>query len=63
MADDPFGGVPPLPPSVAEWEDLLVRLEIAPRALRAALEDAPADHPDVRHPFSLHLHQRRVHPV
>lgn len=33
------------PPSVAEWEDLLVRLEIAPRALRVTLEDAPADDP------------------
>jgi hypothetical protein len=28
---------PPHPPSEVEWEDLLVRLEIAPRALRLAL--------------------------
>jgi len=36
---------PALPPSEVEWEDLLVRLEIAPRALRIAVEEAPADHP------------------
>lgn len=35
------------PPSEVEWEDLLVRVEIAPRALRVAVEDAPADHPGV----------------
>jgi hypothetical protein len=29
------------PPSELEWEDLLVRFEIAPRALRVAVEDAP----------------------
>lgn len=38
-----------LPPSVAEWEELLVRLEIAPRALRMAVEELPpGDHPAVR---------------
>lgn len=36
------------PPSVAEWEDLLVRLEIAPRALRVTLEDAPAEDAELR---------------
>lgn len=35
--------LPPRPPSEVEWEDLLVRVEIAPRALRVAVEDAPAD--------------------
>ena len=39
---------PPHPAHVADWEDLLVRLEIAPRALRVTLEDAPADDPEVR---------------
>jgi hypothetical protein len=39
---------PARPPSEVEWEDLLVKLEIAPRALRIAVEDAPADHPHVR---------------
>jgi hypothetical protein len=33
--------VPERPPSEAEWEDLLVRYEIAPRAARIAVEDAP----------------------
>jgi hypothetical protein len=34
--------LPARPPSEVEWEDLLVRVEIAPRALRVAVEDAPA---------------------
>lgn len=37
--------LPARPPSEVEWEDLLVRLEIMPRALRVAVEDAPADAP------------------
>ena len=39
--------LPPRPPSEVEWEDLLVRLEIMPRALRVAVEDAPARHSGV----------------
>jgi hypothetical protein len=39
---------PERPPSEVEWEELLVRLEIAPRALRIAVEEAPAGHPAVR---------------
>ena len=39
--------LPARPPSEVEWEDLLVRVEIAPRALRVAVEDAPADHPGI----------------
>lgn len=35
-----WAGVPARPPSIAEWEDLLVRLDIAPRALRVAVDDA-----------------------
>jgi hypothetical protein len=35
------------PPSIAEWEELLIRLEIAPRALRIAVEEAP-DGPELR---------------
>jgi len=31
---------PPRPPGIAEWEDLLVRYEIGPRAVRVALADA-----------------------
>ena len=38
---------PARPPSEVEWEDLLVRVEIAPRALRVAVEDAPAGDPGV----------------
>lgn len=36
--------LPARPPSEVEWEDLLVRLEIMPRALRVAIEDAPEGH-------------------
>jgi hypothetical protein len=32
------------PPTIAEWEELLIRLEIAPRALRIAVEEAPDTH-------------------
>ena len=35
--------LPARPPSEVEWEDLLVRVEIAPRALRVAVEDAGDD--------------------
>ena len=35
------------PPSEVEWEDLLVRLEITPRALRLAVEDV-GDSPQLR---------------
>jgi hypothetical protein len=35
------------PPSIAEWEDVLIRVEIAPRALRVAADDA-GDGPAVR---------------
>jgi hypothetical protein len=31
---------PAVPPSEVEWEDLLLRIEITPRALRVAVEDA-----------------------
>lgn len=31
---------PAAPPSEVEWEDLLVRIEVAPRVLRLAVEDA-----------------------
>ncbi len=38
----------PHPPHVAEWEELLLRVEIAPRALRVAVEGAPSGSPAVR---------------
>jgi hypothetical protein len=34
---------PARPPSEVEWEELLVRLEITPRALRLAVDDAGGD--------------------
>ena len=34
---------PAAPPSEVEWEELLVRYELTPRALRAALDDAELD--------------------
>ncbi|HEU0302682.1 MAG TPA: hypothetical protein VFR37_24690 [Longimicrobium sp.] len=40
--------LPARPPSEVEWEELLVRLEIAPRALRIAVDEAPGGHPAVR---------------
>lgn len=46
FAEDPRT-LPARPPSEVEWEDLLVRVEIAPRALRVAVEDAPGDRPEV----------------
>ena len=36
-----FSGYPARPPSVGAWEELLVRYEVAPRALRLAVADAP----------------------
>ena len=35
--------LPAAPPSVVEWEDLLVRMEVMTRALAVTLEEAPAD--------------------
>jgi len=48
MAESPYAAIPARPPSVAEWEDLLVRLEIAPRALRVTLEEAASGDAEVR---------------
>jgi hypothetical protein len=38
MPGSPFEGIPPRPRDVGEWEDLLVRFELGPRAVRLALE-------------------------
>jgi hypothetical protein len=38
-----FAAHPARPAEVAEWEDLLVRLEIMPRALRNVLEGVPGE--------------------
>ena len=38
-----YGSYPAAPPSEVEWEDLLVRYELGPRALRVALEDVEGD--------------------
>lgn len=39
MLDGVLTTVPADPPGIAEWEELLVRVDLAPRALRAAVED------------------------
>ena len=43
MAPEELALLAAMPPAVAEWEDLLVRLEIMPRALRGTLEDSRVD--------------------
>jgi hypothetical protein len=43
MKSDEIASYPALPADVAEWEDLLVRMEIMPRALRGTLEEIPGD--------------------
>lgn len=39
MDPELLSSVPAQPPAMAEWEDLLVRLDIAPRAVRVAVDD------------------------
>lgn len=39
---DASGDFPPRPADVGEWEDVLLRYELGPRALRHALEDLAA---------------------
>lgn len=39
MTVEEIATIPPRPESVAEWEDLLVRLEIAPRVVRNAIDE------------------------
>ncbi|MBA4158063.1 MAG: hypothetical protein H0X65_11375 [Gemmatimonadetes bacterium] len=43
MADNPFAGLPHRPSHIAEWEDLLVRYELGPRAVRHAVEEVEGD--------------------
>lgn len=44
MQPDDIATYPATPPGIAEWEDLLVRVELMPRALRTTLERArPSD--------------------
>lgn len=43
MAVNSPAAFPALPPSVAEWEDLLIRMEIMQRVLRNTLESVPRD--------------------
>jgi hypothetical protein len=40
MTESAFEGLPAKPPGIAEWEDLLVRVELGPRAMRIVLEGA-----------------------
>lgn len=41
MRHEAAPSLPPQPLEIAEWEDLLVRLEIMPRALRSTLDGVP----------------------
>jgi hypothetical protein len=41
MREHEWAELPARPPGIAEWEATLLRLELAPRALRVALEVAP----------------------
>ena len=44
MQPDNIASYPATPQDIADWEDLLVRMEVMPRALRNALEEAnPSD--------------------
>jgi hypothetical protein len=47
MIPELLASLPTRPFSEVEWEDLLVRLELMPRALRILLEDRDADDADV----------------
>ena len=42
MAPSSPTGLAAMPPSVAEWEDLLLRMEVMQRVLRNTLEEVPA---------------------
>jgi hypothetical protein len=46
MVAEEIARLPALPEAVAEWEDLLVRLEIMPRAVYGALEEPGASDDD-----------------
>ena len=40
---NPYTEFPATPPGIAEWEDLLVRFELAPRLVSAVLDEIPRD--------------------
>jgi hypothetical protein len=54
--------LPARPPSEVEWEELLVRLDVAPRAIRLAVEDA-ADTPALRSELASALVGERLYGV
>lgn len=45
MVDNPFAGMSPRPSHIGEWEDLLVRYELGPRAVRHAMEEVEGARP------------------
>jgi hypothetical protein len=54
-------GFPPRPPSEVEWEELLLRLEIMPRAIMVLVEELPtAGGRGAREAGDLLLRERRV---
>src|SRR3712207_7358012 len=44
MTAPDYAAFPERPPSEVEWEELLVRYEVTPRALRLAVDDAGPEH-------------------
>lgn len=42
MSPDQVAAHPAAPESIAEWEELLLRMELLPRALRVTMEEVPA---------------------
>lgn len=57
----PYAGIPELPPAVAEWEELLLRLELGPRAVRNLLEELPSDRWQVKGAEGWSLHDHVAH--
>lgn len=42
MNNSPFAEYPSIPPHIAEWEEILLRYELTPRAMRGTIEE-PGD--------------------
>src|SRR5680860_1092677 len=54
LPSNPFSGFPPRPPHVADWEELLLRYELTPRAIGNTLETSSGDGNDAS-PIARHL--------
>lgn len=60
MSANPFSELTERPRDIAEWEDLLVKLEIGPRALRLALDDLPPERQGAAARHFTHLAHREA---